>query len=47
VYQTPTGIDYFLDIIDAGDAQVGEFAVDNIGRRSYVFDAGKNVNCIF
>jgi len=35
VKEDPSSIDFWLDIID-DDAAVGEYSVDNIGRRSTV-----------
>lgn len=45
VLQDYTSIDYYLDIIDT-NAAVGEFSVDNIGRRTHVV-SDNTVNCIF
>lgn len=41
----PTNIDYFLDIIDK-DANVGQYKVSNIGRRSLV-EINEKINCVF
>lgn len=43
--RNPAGIDYYLDFIDTF-AKVGEFSVDNIGRRTTVLN-DNSVNCIF
>ena len=43
--RNPAGIDYYLDFIDTF-AKVGEFGVDNIGRRTTVLN-DDSVNCIF
>ena len=45
VRKTPSDIDFFLDFIDSSGA-IGEFSVDNIGRRTKVVVDDK-VNCIF
>lgn len=42
----PSGIDFYLDFIDA-DSAVQELSIENIGRRSKVFNENKNVNCVF
>lgn len=42
---SPTSIDFFLDFIDSS-ASIGQFSVNNIGRRSYVVSDDK-VNCVF
>lgn len=47
VFKNPSGINYFLDFINVGDSKITELLVDNIGRRSYVADKGKNANCVF
>ena len=41
----PASADFFLDMID-NDAQVGQYNVENIGRRSIVI-AEDEINCIF
>lgn len=41
-----TGIDYYLDIIDAPSTEIGELSVSNIGRRTYVLN-DDSINCIF
>ena len=41
----PTSLDYFLDFIDA-DSAIGEFCINNIGRRTYAITDEK-VNCVF
>lgn len=43
--RNPAGIDYYLDFIDTF-AKIGEFSVDNIGRRTVVLN-DDSVNCIF
>ena len=45
VKATPSNIDFFLDFIDS-TANIGEFSVQNIGRRSKVV-VDDSVNCIF
>ena len=45
VNQDPASIDFFLDMIDSG-AEVGQYSVPNIGRRSQVISDDK-INCIF
>lgn len=45
VKEDPSSIDFWLDIID-DDAAVGEYSVDNIGRRSTVVSQDK-INCVF
>lgn len=42
---TPSNIDFFLDFIDS-NAAIGEFSVQNIGRRTKVI-VDDSVNCIF
>ena len=44
--KNPSGIDFYLDFIDSSSI-LGEFSVDNIGRRSKVLNENKNVNCVF
>ena len=39
-------LDYFLDFIEASNAEVGKYSVGNIGRRTKVVN-DKSVNCIF
>lgn len=46
VAKNPSGIDFYLDLIDI-DTEVAEFSVDNIGRRSLVLNENENVNCVF
>lgn len=46
VYNNLTGIDYYLDMIDAPSAEIGELSVNNIGRRTYVLN-DDSINCIF
>ena len=45
VKETPSDIDFFLDIIDS-TAAISRFNVDNIGRRTIVVN-DKDVNCVF
>lgn len=45
--EKPYQIDYFLDFIDAGNSAINQFSIENIGRRSYIVDNGKNTNCVF
>ena len=45
VKQDPSGIDFFLDMID-DTASVGQYCVDNIGRRSVVVQEDE-INCVF
>lgn len=45
VLQDYTSMDYYLDFLDT-NAAVGEFSVDNIGRRTHVV-TDNTVNCIF
>ena len=47
VVKNPSGINYFLDFINVGESKITQLLVDNIGRRSYVVDKGKNANCVF
>ena len=47
VLEHPAGINYFLDFINTGNPKITQISVKNIGRRSYVTDKGKNVNCVF
>ena len=47
VIANPSSINYYLDFVSTGNAKVFELSVDNIGRRSYIKDGGKNVNCVF
>lgn len=47
VINDPTQINFFLDFIDEPSASIAELSVNNIGRRSQVFNADKNVNCVF
>ena len=47
VVENPSSINYYLDLISAGDPGILQISVDNIGRRSYVSDNGKNTNCVF
>lgn len=41
-----TGIDYYLDFIDASSTAIGEISIRNIGRRTYVIN-DNSINCIF
>ena len=45
VYNDPSSIDWFLDIIDSA-ADVGKYSVDNIGRRSQAVSED-GINCVF
>ena len=45
VLDSPTTLDYWLDIID-NDATLNEFSVNNIGRRSYA-KTESGCNCVF
>ena len=45
VLSNPAGIDYFLDFIDT-DSSMGEFSVDNIGRRTKT-EVNDKINCVF
>lgn len=45
VLKDPGCMDYFLDFIDA-DSAIGEFCINNIGRRTYAITDDK-INCIF
>ena len=45
--EKPYQLDYYLDFIDTGNSSINQFSIDNIGRRSYVVNNGKNTNCIF
>ena len=47
VIENPSSINYYLDFISVGDPNILQISVDNIGRRSYVSDNGKNTNCVF
>ena len=47
VVENPSSINYYLDFISAGDPGILQISVNNIGRRSYVSDNGKNTNCVF
>lgn len=47
VVENPCSINYYLDFISAGDPNLLQISVNNIGRRSYVSDNGKNTNCVF
>ena len=47
VINNPTQINYFLDFIDQPSAGIAELSVNNIGRRTQVINADKNVNCVF
>lgn len=45
VKENPSGIDFWLDMID-DTAEVGEYSVDNIGRRGVVVQQDQ-INCVF
>ena len=45
VLETPSDIDFFLDFIDTG-AALGQFSVENIGRRTIVVN-DNSINCVF
>ena len=45
VLRDPSGIDFFLDFIDSS-AAIGEFSVNNIGRRTKVIN-DDSINCVF
>lgn len=45
VINNPSLIDFYLDIIDSDS--LSEISVQNIGRRTQVFNEGNKVNCIF
>ena len=45
VLKDPTNLDFFLDFIDA-DSAIGEFCIDNIGRRTMA-EVDDKVNCVF
>ena len=47
VVENPSSINYYLDFISVGDPNILQISVNNIGRRSYVSDNGKNTNCVF
>ena len=47
VLEHPAGINYFLDFINTGNPKITQISVKNIGRRSYITDKGKSVNCVF
>ena len=47
VIENPSSINYYLDFISVGDPNILQISVNNIGRRSYVSDNGKNTNCVF
>lgn len=47
VLANPSGINYYLDFINGGGSKILELSVKNIGRRSYIQDKGKSVNCVF
>ena len=46
VSKNPEKVDFFLDIIDS-NTKIGQFQVNNIGRRTKVLNEGENVNCVF
>ena len=39
-------VDLFLDFNDS-QSKIGEFQINNIGRRTKVLDQGENINCVF
>ena len=45
IVKDPSGIDFFLDFIDA-DSKIGEFCINNIGRRTQA-EVDDKVNCVF
>jgi len=45
VWNTPSEVDYYLDFIDSG-AAIGEFNINNIGRRTQVVN-NNGINCVF
>lgn len=45
-YKTLTSGNYFFDIIDANSSSLGEYSVQNIGRRIDVY-SDENINCLF
>lgn len=46
--KNPSGIDYYLDFLDPrGSKILNKFSIDNIGRRTYASENGKNNNCVF
>ena len=47
VLEHPADINYFLDFINTGNPKITQISVKNIGRRSYIADKGKSVNCVF
>ena len=47
VIQNPSCINYYLDFISSGHPSIINLSVNNIGRRSFVTDNGKNTNCVF
>ena len=47
VINNPTQINFFLDFIDQPSAGIAQLSVNNIGRRTEVLNADKNVNCVF
>lgn len=47
VLEHPTDINYFLDFINTGNPKITQISIKNIGRRSYIADKGKSVNCVF
>ena len=42
----PQQINYYLDFIDE-DSQLGQYSVNNIGRRSKIVDGSDGINCVF
>ena len=47
VIENPSSINYYLDFISAGDPNILQISIDNIGGRSYEIEKGKNANCVF
>lgn len=45
-HKSLTDGNYYLDFIDPISSQVGEFCIDNIGRRTYV-NISDDINCLF
>lgn len=46
IKNNPEKIDYYLDFIDS-TSKIGEFQINNIGRRTAVLDQNDNINCVF
>lgn len=45
-YKTLTSGNFFFDIIDASSSSLGEYSVQNIGRRTDVYN-NEDINCLF